>query len=96
MSPEYVLVIISVLSNIVVLFSRRIKLIYSPCCYISCVQDEDNEEEYISNGGQSPDGNNQNIIKRVLSKITPRRNKPELKADVNPEGIIRSKPNEIV
>ena len=80
MSPEYVLVIISVLSNIVVLFSRRIKLIYSPCCYISCVQDEDNEEEYI-------DGNNQNIIKRVLSKITPRRNKPEQKADVKQNEI---------
>lgn len=76
-SAEMILLLISMISNVVIIFSKRIKLIYSPCCYVSCdptIQDDDDEDD--------EDENKKGILKRIVSKLTPRRVKQDKSNDL--------------
>ena len=71
-SAEMILLLISMISNVVIVFSKRIKLIYSPCCYVDCrTNAEEDEDEEMTND------NSTGLLKRLVSKITPRRIKQD-------------------
>ena len=78
MSPEFILLIISLIGNFVVIL-KRINLIYTPCLSIDCRSNNDNEgkpdEEIV-------DENKTTMVKRIINKITPR--KKELRNEVIP------------
>ena len=74
-----ILLLISMISNVVIIFSKRIKLIYSPCCYVDCRQNNEDDE------GEDIENNNPNsLLKRIVSKITPRKYKENKVSEVKP------------
>ena len=86
MTTEMVLLLISMITNIIIVVSKKIKLIYTPCLYIDC-GGLDYDDEYVNN----TNNDNSNLFKKVLSKITPRKKKQELnevKTDIKTENMI--------
>ena len=68
MSPEFILLIISLIGNFIVIL-KRINLIYTPCLSIDCRNNVDvNEDEVDINDNP----NQKTMLKRFIQKITPR------------------------
>lgn len=66
MNTELILLIISLFSNAVIIL-KKIRVIWTPCLIISCV----NEIEEENNSSSET---NFTKFKKVLSKLTPRKN----------------------
>lgn len=64
MNTELILLIISLFSNAVIIL-KKIRVIWTPCLIIQC----GNDEEENKNNSESA-----NRIKRILSRLTPRKN----------------------
>ena len=64
MNTELILLIISLFSNAVIIL-KKIRVIWTPCLIIQC----SGEEEENKNNSESA-----NRIKRILSRLTPRKN----------------------
>ena len=79
MSPEFILLIISLIGNFIVIL-KRINLIYTPCISIDCRNNVDVNEGKPDE--EVADENKPTMIKRIINKITPR--KKELRNEVIP------------
>ena len=80
MSPEFILLIISLIGNFIVIL-KRINLIYTPCISIDCRNNVDvNEDEVDINDNP----NQQTMMKRFIQKITPRKDAKHKKEVITP------------
>lgn len=67
MSPEMILLIISLIGNIGIIF-KKIRVIWTPCFIIDCRSG--NTEESVE---QAVEPNEANVFKRAITKLTPRK-----------------------
>ena len=79
MSPEFILLIISLIGNFVVIL-KRINLIYTPCLSIDYRNNNDNDRLTLDE--EIVDENKTTMVKRIINKLTPR--KKELRNEVIP------------
>lgn len=77
MSPEFILLIISVLGNFIVIL-KRIKLIYTPCISIDCRSNQEGDD--IDTQEAQPQ--NTSMIKRIINRMTPRSKDKAEKAEI--------------
>jgi hypothetical protein len=64
-SPEFILLIISLSSNILIIL-KKIKLITTPCCIVDCREDRDIDKK------ESESEQPMSFSQKVIDKLTPR------------------------
>jgi len=66
MSPEWILLIISLVGNVMVIF-KKVRVVWTPCLILDC-RTEGSTEELSENDPTEP-----NIFKKAITKLTPRK-----------------------
>lgn len=79
MSPEWILLIISLVGNVMVIF-KKVRVVWTPCIILDCRTEGSTEN---NNEPTEP-----NIFKRAITKLTPRKKNSsqanELRSNSNP------------